>query len=314
MKTHEKIISDLNSIFKIDREYGSTTFVLLFSFVLLFCTSCLKEENCPQTYSVTLRVEDKNYSNIRDIPELVAINEQLPFKSYVSNLSYHLIDLKTQTSIQVVPQYSVTNNDTFQTLDFSGIKSGRYILSVFGNITQPIIRNDVLLTYNLHQREEENQDTYLAVDTLTLLPGSTNLNLGMKRTKGLLYIIMENLPDSITRIDEQIFAISQDIDRNFTYSHETTVKKSTTGDLQPTTPLSVLLSPTPPGKRSTIRLSLFSRGASTPFMYIPDFTTIIKRNEVTIFKINFKPEGGLEILTATEGNWIKIHDIDIMIQ
>lgn len=314
MKTHEKGISDLNSISKIDREYRSTTYILLFSFVLLFCTSCLKEEKCPQTYTVTLGVKDKNYSNIHDIPELAVTNEQLPFKSYISNLSYHLIDLETQTSIQVVPQYSITNNDTLQTLDFSEIKPGRYILSVFGNITQPIIRNNALLTYNLHQREEENQDTYLIADTLTLLPESPNHNLEMKRTKGLLYIIMENLPDSITRIDEQIFAISQDIDQNFTYSHETTVKKSSTENLQSTTPLSVLLSPTLPGKQSTIRLSLFSRGASTPFMYIPDFTTIIKRNEVTIFKINFKPEGGLEILMAAEGNWIKIHDIDIMIQ
>ena len=55
--------------------------------------SCLKEQDkdkCSFDYTVTVEVKDKNYFNISDFVGLSPVDEQLPFRMYVRDLSYKI--------------------------------------------------------------------------------------------------------------------------------------------------------------------------------------------------------------------------------
>lgn len=280
----------------------------------LIWVSCLRErgnDDCPPTYSVTLGVKDKNYANVGSVPGMAAKDEQLPFKSYVSNLAYYLRNMETGTIVQNVPAYTVTNNDKTQALDFTGVPDGRYILSVFGNISSAAVDNGGILSYNLHPANAEDMDTYLLTDTIDFTSQNPSPYLELQRTKGNLYILIQNLPDSVARIEEQVSGVSQNVDQSGGYNGEGIVLKSFTDNLLPSANMLTFLAPTVTGKNSIIRLALYTKDATTPFMFIPDFNMTVKRNEVAAFMLNFKPEGGIEIWVSADGTWTKLHDMDI---
>lgn len=310
-----KTISNRNLIPR--RKLNSKYILYVSLFMLSFtCVSCLKERgngDCPVTYRITLGVKDKNYANIGNVPELSVKDEQLPFKAYVSTLMYYLRNMETGMIIKNVPTYAVTNNDKLQELDLTGISAGRYILSVFGNDGGVAVDNNGMLSYALHSAGTEGLDTYLLSDTLDLNPDHPDAYAELQRTKGMLYILLENLPDSVARIECQVTGIYQSIDQNGGYSDEAVVRKMFTENLLPSANILLNLAPTVVGKASVVRLALYARNSNTPFMFIPDFDVNVKRNEVAAFRLDFKSEGGVEIWIAMDGTWTKLHDMDITI-
>lgn len=287
----------------------------VFLFILPFtCISCLKEKNssdCPVVYRVALGVKDKNYDNAGEIPGWSLKNERLPFKVYVSTLMYYLRNEETGTIVQNVPVYSVVNDEGQQELNFSGIPTGRYVLSVFGNNGQAASDRDGRFFYDLHPAGTEGTDTYLLSDTIDLIPGNSPPYVELQRTKGIFYLSLENLPDSVDWIEGRITGIYRNVDQNREYDGETVVIKTFPGDFSSSASLLMNLAPTVAGKTSVVRLALYARGADSPFLFIPDFNVTVKRNEVTAFKLDFKPGGGIEVWTGVGGTWTKLHDMDI---
>lgn len=292
---------------------------LLYIFLLLmsplFLISCLEEpdHSCPPEYMVAVGVLDKNYANANGVPGIVPKDEQLPFKAYVGDLAYRLEALATGSVVKDVAAYAVVGNGMFENLYLPEIQAGRYVLTAFGNTSHAADENGGILSYNLHPDGQEDADVYLVCDTLDFSPDTPNPTVDMVRTKGGLYILIENLPDSVVRIDQQVSTVYQHVDRNSHYSGETTVVKSFTSGLHPSAMLLTVLAPTVAGKNSNIRLALYTQGATTPFMFIPDFSLFVKRNEVTAFKLNFKPDGGVEVWIGFAGEWTKLHDMDIVV-
>lgn len=279
----------------------------------VFLFSCVKEQGrdkCPPEYSMILGVKDKNYSNINSVPTLHPQDEQLPFREYITNLSYRLQELGTGNVVVSVSNQYVTDNDQLETILFPGLAAGRYILTLFGNISQTPEFSNVQSVYHLHPDEQEDMDTYVLYDTLDFSPASSSEMLELQRAKGYLFIQMEGLPDSVGRIEQQVGLVYRDVDQNLNYTVETSVIKSFTGSIHSSATLSTTLSPTLTDKESSLRLAFYKTGETTPFMFLPDIRMVVRRNQVTAFLIKYKPEGGVEVWMSVEGAWEKQHDMD----
>lgn len=284
----------------------------LFLLMPLFFTACIKEgrHNCPAEYGIHLGVKDKNYSNAADVPDLAPKSEQLAFRQYVQTLSYTLKSLATGTNNVNVPLFTISGDQTTEAIPFPDITAGQYQYTAFGNISgNPTLQNGVM-TYTLHPDGTEDLDTYFLSDTLAFSGSSDDKYIELLRTKGALLVVIENLPDSVVRIQKQVQSVYRDIDQNFNYSTETNVAKDFTTQIHPTATLLTVLAPSVAGKQSVLRLALYTANSTTPFMFIPDIQMTITRNKLTAFKLNFTP-GGVEVWIVLNGSWTKAYDLDI---
>lgn len=275
--------------------------------------SCVKEQHrdkCLPEYSIALDVMDKNYSNIGDIVGLLPKDEQLPFKEYVADISYRLINPATGEVVTTVTGQKVEGGNLLETIYFPGLPSGRYIFSAFGNLSLAPEVRDGKLVAQLHPDNQEGGDTYVAYDTIDFSGSMTGKKVELQRTKGYLFLQMEGVPDSVARIDVFVDGVYREVDQNLNYGVETSVTKSFIGNVNPSSLLLATLSPTVTGKESTLRVAFYKAGETTPFMYLPDIRMVVKRNEVSAFKISYQPQGGVEIWMSVEGAWVKLHDMD----
>lgn len=282
--------------------------------LLVTLTSCLKEHdhNCPPESGVTLTVKDKNYSNASAIPGITVKDEQLPLNQYVSNFSYRLAEFGTEQPVDSLFNYGFSNGEKSHPIDFSDIPSGKYVLTTYGNVSQNFSKPDASpgSVYILHPQGQEGDDLYVSKDTFQL-GSSSPYTIYLTRAKGALLVQIENLPDTVTRIDETIDNIYTEMSDTKLYSNPGSVTKSFT--IQPSDSVSLFtaVAPTVSGRQSSLRLAFYSSKTMTPYMYISNISLIAKRNEVTAFKFSFKPEGGVEVWISMNGYWTKLHDLNI---
>lgn len=282
--------------------------------IVITSISCIKQSSkvCPPSYQAIVTVKDKNYSNIANIPNLTPKEEQLPFKQYVPNLSYRIFKTVSGDLVNTVSGLTIQHNNQTHELDLASLQAGSYIFNLQGNSTIPTGKNTTLSTYALHPSGQEGDDLYIFHDTIQFSPESQIAILPLIRTKGALWIQIENLPDTVVKAEETIQHIYAKIDENLTYSEETSVVKEFSTDLHPTTSLLTLLAPSYIGKTSVLRIALYLKNTTTPYMFIPDIPLTIKRNEITAFKFNFKLEGGIEFWITANGSWSKLHDLNLI--
>lgn len=289
--------------------YQGIVLFLIFNFI-----SCIKQssEDCPVSYRGILIVQDKNYSNATEIPGLSLRDEQQAFRQYIPDFSYSLIQLGTGTTVDSLSNYTVTDEEKTHKLDFPTILPAQYKLNIYGNTNQIALRHDNTTTYTLHPTGQEGDDIYLFNDTIIFTPEQREVSIPMRRAKGALFIQIENIPDSVSRIRETIGQIYNNIDEKGVYSDETTVVKDFDKELHPSPSLLTLLAPTVAGKQSLLRIALYTSGDTYPYLFIPDIQFAVKRNEITAFKFSFQPEGGIEVWILANGTWNKLHDLDIV--
>lgn len=289
--------------------YTSLFLILLAGFFF----SCIKEQGrdkCLPEYRILLEVKDKNYSNIANIAGLEPKDEQLSFRQYIADLSYRLYHLETRTITASGSGLIVTDDNQLESLVLPDLIPGKYVLSIFGNISQHLKLEDEQWIGELHPDGREGQDTYIAYDTISFSESEIENKVVLQRTKGYLFIQLEGIPDSVARIDQQVGNLYREVNQNLGYVAETSVFKSFTTDLHPSAILMTTLSPTIDGKESTLRLSFYTKEATTPFFFLPDIRIVMKRNQITAYKINYLPEGGIEVWMSVEGAWVKQHDMD----
>ena len=276
--------------------------------------SCLKEQDkdeCSFDYTVTVEVRDKNYFNISDFVGLSPVDEQLPFRMYVKDLSYSLLEQATGNPITAVSAQPVTHNNLTTSLIFPAFKEGDYILDIFGN-TIVSSRTDASDSRRiLHPNGTEGTDIYVGGDTVSFHPKATNRSIELQRTKGYLMIQLEGVPDSVSQISLQLQNIYGETDPALNYAVKTSVNKLFTREQSSLTNLSLYAAPTPVNEESILKLAFYSSDVTQPFMYLPDIGLKIKRNEISSVKINYKPEGGIEIWVYADGGWSQQHDMDL---
>lgn len=289
----------------------------LLSFVLtVLFFSCVKEQGrdeCSSGYSIVVGIRDKNFSNINTITGLKPRSEQLAFRQYVSNLSYRLEGQESGETVMEMDHQEVNDNEQFVKIDLPELVSGNYRLSLFGNVREHLELRTGQLVYQLHSNDQEGEDVYVITDTLDFSSGPVEEQLFLQRAKGYLFIQMEGIPDSIGRIVQEVSHVCGEVNQRLEYGRDVTVVKAFTENLHSSAVLQTFLAPTVDGEESVLRLSFYGQGAMVPFMYLPDILLTIKRNQVAAYKINYKPEGGIEVWVSVNGAWMKQHDMDVQL-
>lgn len=277
--------------------------------------SCIKEKyhGCPPAYYVEVTVGEKNYANIGSIPGMAPLDEGLPFGSFVHNFYWILEDLNTGQLVASSGENIPAGNGLSFPIDFSGQPSGSYVFTAFGNVEGNPFQatNSSYTNIPLHSEMTEGTDIYRVVDTLEFSSRYSTRQLPMLRTKGALFIQIDNLPDSVSKIVQQIYSVYQNLSADGTYQTETDVTKTFTSGLHPEASLFTLLAPSVVGKQSVIRLALYSGQSESPFRYLPDISFTLKRNEISSFRITFKPEGGVEVWIYADGGWVEYHEVSL---
>lgn len=286
----------------------------LYNIVIVFAlllSSCLKEEpgeGCPDQYQITLNVKDKNYQNIRDIPELTPVDENMPFKNYISGISYQLKNLANGNIVAFQNYQPVTSSDISPTLSFNNIPAGTYRLSVWGDIPSAPGANSGTFV-SLHPNGEESTDSYICSDTLSFTDNPASKNVFMKRLKGNLVILCKNFPPETDKILARIDSVYNGTDDNQNYSQAVTVTKTFPGQ---STLLETQLAPSVAGKQSSLTLLLFTPQNSEPYLITPSIKFRIERNKITELMVDFNNEMNIiQISIRIDGKWNVIHQLTI---
>lgn len=283
--------------------------ILLFA---LYYTSCIRESlpECPYQYNIQIFVKDKNYSNISAI-NMDTIDENLPFKQYVSNIYYTLQDINTGENIISPVLKTIVGNEKEVEFILDNIPDGEYLLTIWGNIETS--GNSVEDPSFLHENKEEDSDEYMASEVLTIKTGlAQTKSIGLERIKGKLIVTYNNLSDDIFQIKEIVTSVYANVDNRRLYSLKTDVEKAFLKSNMSLNQTSTFLAPTIDNENSTLSLFLYGSDISTPLLTITPINIKIARNEITPIVINYNPSlGQLEIWVYIDNAWSLVLELDI---
>lgn len=282
--------------------------------LLVVCfTSCIKDPlpECPYQYRVQLSVKHKNYSNSSAVGTDMVVDEDLPFREYVSNIVYTLRNVNTGESVLDEVISVIPGNEKEMELIINQIPDGEYRLMVWGNVENTV--NTIGTSFDLHKNNEESTDIYLASDVLTIKTGlSQKKSLELERTKGKLIVIFNDLPDHVVQIRKNITSVSQTIDHQGAYSGETNIEKIFLKNLQPLKRISTCLSPSVEGENSILSLSIYTSEDNEPALIIPPIEIKINKNEITAVTVNYDSlHGQLEIWIYIDDKWTLVKELII---
>lgn len=274
--------------------------------------SCIKETEpeCPPQYTVSVGVKDKNYTNT--VSTNLIIDENLPFKSYVSTLYYLLKDINSGNIVSGDQNIVISDNSKNYTLVFNNIPNGSYKLTVWGNTTgsSVISKNDVLETIQLHPNNQEHTDIYMASDTLEITQNPRSSSLDLIRTKGLIQVTYKNLPVAVSQIDQRIDLVSQQVDNQLQYSGSTDFTNSFTVITQPQFISQTFTAPGAGNTNAKLYLTLLQAPLSP--IIVPAIDLAVTRNNISPVEVDYDQlSGKLEIWTMIDGVWSKIHVMEI---
>ena len=274
--------------------------------LLLPVSSCIKEdlEECPAQFTVKVFIEDKQYINISEIPQLSRKDETLPFRDFVGTIHYSLHNLLTGEVADSSSFTPVIDDAQFYTIAFNDIPDGRYELTIWGNVTQD---TDPRI---LHANGSEQTDLYMATSTLDFTSGFQTTDVMMKRAKADLLLVCNNFPSDFTHVEEKVSSVYQSVDPHFVYAGNTGVVK--TASLLPVNQF--FLAPTVTGTNSKVNLRFFNPNNTDKNSAIefPEFNVTLSRNKISVISVDYSPETtSWEIWTFINGEWTLIHHLDI---
>lgn len=281
----------------------------------LFLSSCIRDElqPCPPL-QVHLIVKDKNYFNVNSVPQETPKNETLAFREYVPTLYYSLRDLTTGTIVEEQGVFTLTGNETTMPITFCDcIPQGKYVLTVWGGLTDNSSLTDNSLTSIIHKNGQEGSDIYLTHDTLTYDLQHTNFTMSMERVTGKLIIEVLNIPDNVRYADRSISQIYERVTHRFNYLNPLTVGKTDTW--QPTSEivLSTILAPSTGEFKSLLHLDFYqTMPFSTPDLTPKDIYITMRRNELTAVRYIYDEEKeDFYIYMLLNDVWELINNLDI---
>lgn len=268
--------------------------------------SCIKEEMeaCPVQFTVKVFIEDKQYINISEVPQLSKKDENLPFRDFVGTIYYSLRERSTGITKIVSSFTPVMEDAKFYTIVLNDIPEGQYELTVWGNVTEDV------LSGMLHRGGMEQTDLYMANASLTFSSTSQSADLMMKRAKGNLLLICNDFPATITQMEEKVSSVYQSLDPQFVYSGSTDVIK--TAQIQQLNQL--FLAPTVAGTNSKINLRFFNPNdpSDVNSLKLPEFDVTMSRNKISVISVDYRDENkSWEIWTYIDGEWTLIHRLNI---
>lgn len=287
-------------------------YILLLS-ILLF-SSCVRDEiePCPPL-TVSITVKDKNYFNVDKVALEKRKSKDLAFKEYVPTLYYQLRDAVTGEMVEEQGVFDVTGDEKKYPITFCDcIPHGKYVLTVWGGLSDNTPLGDDPLTAILHKENTENGDYYMTNDTLVYDAWNYDYTVDVERTKSKLIIQVENLPEEVCYSDKTVSGLFRDLDCEFNYSNQTSVQTMAEWEAGPEIVTKTVLAPSVKEKGSVVKADFYDApDRSIPVLSPEKVNVTMSRNMLTVLKYVYDGSGGFTIYILVNDNWEKVHGMEI---
>lgn len=299
-----------------------TIFLCLLSLAGLM--SCIRDEiqPCPPL-RVKIGVADKNYENIADIEKMIQgvikpVDENLPFRSYIPKLFYVLCDAETGEVVFTRGLHDVQGDAPLATACLpEDLPFGKYVLTVWGNIFSEIPFGDDgdYTTYHMHMEGKAGYDVYMTSDTLLYDAYHSDHTVMLRRAKGKLLILAENIPSQVNWSRKWISNLSEEVNSGFEYSERTYTL--TESEWQPASTVSsqTCLSPTTAedNSKSTVHVEFFDEPERIEPTLVPENVKVhIERNNIVALRYVYDEAlNDFAIYMLVNDNWEQVHGMEI---
>lgn len=285
-------------------------------------TSCIRDEmaDCPPL-RITVTVKDKNYFNIDDVVAKGLIekkDENLPFREYVSTL-YYIVRDEAGNTVAEHTTYEVTDDAKEEVIELpASLPYGKYTVTVWGNMKSERPLGDNPSTGDMENADAANNDVYLTEDEVDYRLGSEHHTVELERTKGRLLIKAEGLPDYVNLSEKTLADVYSIVTAGFDYSELTDLFSRTRWAQKNEITTHTLSCPSQGMEKSTLSVSFHNEGTTRDgdgfrSLYPEDIKVTMGRNELTVVRYVYEPEGGNEddftIYVLVNDNWEQIHGL-----
>ncbi|GCB37109.1 hypothetical protein KGMB02408_40540 [Bacteroides faecalis] len=261
-----------------------------------------------------ISVKDKNYFNVDNVSLESPKSESLIFRKYVPTLYYSLRNEVTGEIIEEQGVFNVTDNNPTHSITFCEcLPFGKYVLTVWGGLTDNTSLTDQSLTNILHNNQMEGYDVYLVHDTLVYDMQNTRYNVALERATGKLLMQIINLPSTVRYADHSVNQIYERVTHQFKYINPITVRKQDSWDTTPDIILSTILAPSTGEHQANVHLNLYDETDQTiPALTPKDVKINMKRNELTSLRYVYDEEKeDFNIYVLNNDTWELIYNLDI---
>jgi len=289
----------------------------------LMFSSCIRDEiaECPPM-RITVVVKDKNYFNENSVADKGLIEKKadnLPFREYVSTL-YYIVRDEAGNTVAEHNLREVTGDAKEEVIEFpTELPYGKYRITVWGNLKSEEPFGDDPTAAELEHADAAGRDVYLADAEVEYVLGSEHHTVELERTKGRLIIVAENLPDYIDLSDKTIYDVYSFVAAGLKYDRLTNLTSRTHWTEKNHITTHTLTGPSKGFEKSTLKVAFHdadnapaSPMARANSSLLPeDIKITMGRNEITVVRYIFEPEGNFSIYILVNDNWEVIHGMEI---
>lgn len=297
-------------------------YMVLLPLVAMLLGACIRDKvpPCPPL-KVMIGVKDKNYFNIESVERLTgldrAVDENLPFGSYVKKLFYVLYDVETGEVVVERHLHDVEGNAGLATAYIpEDLPFGKYVMVVWGNINSEtaILDDGKFTTYNLHMGGVEGYDVYMTSDTLVYDYAHADYTVELERVKGKLLIEAVGFPIEVGYSEKSIRGVSDYVNHEFEYSSDATMLTTQYEWPAHTNVVTdTYLAPAVKENGVNVGVELFSdsSGGDTNIK-LEDVKIDMNRNEITVLRYDYDDiSGSVEISILLDDGWDVVNNMDV---
>lgn len=281
----------------------------------ILLASCIRDNlaPCPKM-KVRVEVKDKNYFNVNKTEYEERVSDTLAFRQYVPTLFYRVSDAESGKVLEEQGVFAVEGDAKDFILPLCDcLDYGTYVITVWGGMGLDEYPDDM---FALESPENYGTDLYLAHDTITYDYENGEHTLQMRRTKGKLIVISENLPDNIVCSEWHIDGIWEHVDYRFRYHGRTQQQHFFPWEETASTRVNKhILSPRADIFDAYIQMNYYDTktpSEQTIPTYAPDVIRISpRRNELTVVKYVYQDNMEFAIYVLIGDDWEQVHGMEI---
>lgn len=288
--------------------------IFLLTGIVCLMSSCIRQELSPcPPLQIDVVVKDKNYFNAQDAAEIVEMrDENLPFKDYVSTLYYIITEVETGKIIEERTTFEVKGTEKkYQIKLPEDLPYGKYVITAWGNLKTERPIGDDGAYEDMLSEETLNRDIYVTHDTLDYQVGKEMFQTDLERTRGLLLIQAQNVPDYVNHSAKSISNVFQYVGRKLNYAVSGTVQTDTLWNELNQIQTETLLCPSTSLKESKLKVR-FENSRTGNVLTPEDIQITMSRNMLTIVRYVYQEESDdFAIYVFVDDNWEKVHGMEI---
>lgn len=264
-------------------------------------------------YTVNVNVKDTTYSNVTAFSNIARTTTDNSSYKGVKNICYTLQNTQTNEYVVVSNLIPVDRTSGIAPITFSNLPNGQYNLTIMGNVADPSCAKESMLT--LHNNGDEGMDTYMFSTLLTFTNTSQTAEARLERTKGLLQVMINGVPNGTEKINTTVSSIFQTVNRAMAYNGSTSIQKLFLPGNQTTTVLEMFVSPSSDINGSVLDLLLVNtQNSEQSAISVPQTKVTINRNQITSAVLNYDTTTNtvdVWIYIDNEWIWTQIHNLTI---